>query len=131
MKSTAPGNGSRHIFIDVLLCLALIGLLSGCGWLSPSGQSTNTYRWPGATPVISADGSRNAIVWALETNGSGAPAVLHAYSATDVSIELYSSNQNPARDNAGSAVKFAVPTVADGKVYVGSQDQVTVFGLLP
>jgi hypothetical protein len=101
------------------------------GQLSLSGQSTNTFRWPGATPVISANGSSNGIVWALETNGSGAPAVLHAYSATDVSIELYNSNENAARDNPGPAIKFSVPTVANGKVFVGSQYQVSVFGLLP
>ncbi|MHB8474447.1 MAG: hypothetical protein ACYC9K_11285 [Sulfuricaulis sp.] len=100
------------------------------GQLSLSKQSTSVFRWPGATAVISANGSNNGIVWALETNGSGAPAILHAYSAADVSIELYNSNQSPARDFPGSAVKFAIPTVINGKVYVGAQDQVTVFGLL-
>jgi hypothetical protein len=101
------------------------------GRLSLSGQSTNTFKWPGATPVISADGSDNGIVWALETNGSGAPAVLRAYSAAGVSSELYNSDQNPGRDNPGRAVKFTVPTIANGKVYVGSQHQLSVFGLLP
>jgi hypothetical protein len=70
-------------------------------------------------------------VWALETNGSGAPVVLRAYSAADVSTELYNSNQNPGRDNPGQAVKFTVPTIANGKVYVGAQGQLSVFGLLP
>ena len=101
------------------------------GQLSLSGQSTNTFRWPGATPAISANGSSNGIVWALETNGSGAPVVLRAYSAADVSTELYNSNQNPGRDNPGQAVKFTVPTIANGKVYVGAQGQLSVFGLLP
>jgi len=101
------------------------------GQLSLSGQSTNTFPWPGATPVTSANGSGNGIVWALETNGSGAPAVLRAYPAANVSIELYNSNENAPRDNPGPAIKFSVPTVANGKVYVGSQYQVSVFGLLP
>ena len=101
------------------------------GRLSLSAQSTNTFRWPGATPAISANGSTNGIVWALETNGSGLPAVLHAYSAAGVSAEIYNSNQNPGRDNPGAAVKFTVPTIANGKVYVGAQGQLSVFGLLP
>lgn len=100
------------------------------GQLALSGRSVNTFRWPGATPVISANGSSNGIVWTLETNGSGAPAVLRAYSAADVSVELYNSNENAARDNPGPAIKFSVPTVANGKVFVGSQHQVSVFGLL-
>ncbi|MCR4346438.1 MAG: hypothetical protein NUV55_04395 [Sulfuricaulis sp.] len=103
----------------------------GQGQLVLSGESTNSFPWPGATPVVSANGSSNGIVWALETNGSGAPTVLHAYSAADVIIELYNSNQNAARDNPGPAIKFSVPTVANGRVYVGSQYQVSVFGLLP
>jgi len=103
----------------------------GAGQLSLAGQSTNTFQWPGATPAISANGSSNGIVWALETNGSGAPVVLRAYSAADVSTQLYNSNQNLARDNPGQAVKFTVPTIANGKVYVGAQRQLSVFGLLP
>ena len=101
------------------------------GQLTLAGQSANTFRWPGATAVISANGGSDAIVWTLETNGSGAAAVLHAFSAADVSTELYSSSQNAARDFAGAAVKFAVPVIANGKVYLGAQGQVSVFGLLP
>jgi len=101
------------------------------GQLSLSGQSTNTFQWPGATPAISANGSSHGIVWVLETNGSGAPAILRAYAAAAVSNQLYNSNQNFGRDNPGQAVKFTVPTIANGKVYVGAQGQLSVFGLLP
>ncbi len=101
------------------------------GQLTLAKQSTSVFVWPGATVEISANGSNNGIVWALETNGSGAPALLHAYSAADVSIELYNSNQNSARDYPGPAIKFTVPTIANGKVYVGTQGQLSVFGLLP
>ncbi len=100
------------------------------GQLSISGQSPSAFVWPGAAIDISANNSGNAIVWALESNGSGAPAVLHAYSAANISTELYSTNQNSARDNPGPAVKFAVPTIANGKVYVGALDQLSVYGLL-
>lgn len=96
-----------------------------------SVQSPNSFRWPGASPVVSANGSSNGIVWALETNGSGEQAVLHAYAAADISSPLYNSNENPGRDNPGPAVKFTIPTVANGKVYIGSQYQISVFGLLP
>jgi hypothetical protein len=100
------------------------------GALAPAEHSTNTYRWPGATPVISANGTINGVVWALETNGAGEAAVLHAYAASSVASEIYSSNDNSGRDNPGPAIKFSVPTVADGKVFVGSQFQVSAFGLL-
>jgi hypothetical protein len=101
------------------------------GRLSLSAQSVNTYRWPGATPVVSAHGAADGIVWTLETNGSGAPGVLRAHAAADVSVDLYSSNQLATRDDPGPAIKFAVPTVAEGRVYIGAQGQVSVFGLLP
>lgn len=105
--------------------------LSNGRFLPTSVQSPNTFPWPGASPVISANESSDAIVWTLQTNGSGQPAALHAYSAADVSTRLYSSDENAGRDSPGPAVKFAIPTVANGKVYVGSQYQVSVFGLLP
>jgi hypothetical protein len=57
--------------------------------------------------------------------------VLHALDALDISNELYNSNMMPARDTAGVGVKFVVPTVADGLVFVGTQNEVDMYGLLP
>jgi len=107
---------------------------SGTGLLSnnPVASSPTVFNFPGPSPSISADGSSAAIVWALQTDayGSNGASVLHAYDATDVGTELYNSNQNKSRDNPGIAVKFTVPTIANGKVYVPTAQQLSVFGLL-
>ncbi len=98
----------------------------------PISHTANKFVYPGAAPSISANGSRNAIVWAAE-NGRGeqpGPAVLRAYDASDLAHELYDSNETPERDRFGLGNKFITPMIAHGKVYVGSTDGVGVFGLL-
>jgi len=105
---------------------------------SPSSQTSTSFSFPGVTPSISSQGASNGIVWALDTSqygvpkNSGGPAVLHTYDATDLTTELWNSTQAANNsDRAGNAVKFAVPTVANGKVYVGTRSTVDVYGLLP
>ncbi len=79
---------------------------------------------------MSANGNANGIVWGLDNASSS--HWLHAYDATNLAKELYNASQAPNnRDNAGAAVKFTVPTIANGKVYVGSKSSVSIFGLLP
>ena len=100
----------------------------------PASHTTQKFAYPGVAPSVSADGLRNAIVWAVENEPGKpfGPAVLHAYDAADLSRELYSSNAAAnGRDSFGYGNKFITPVVADGKVYVGTTDGVGVFGLLP
>jgi len=91
-----------------------------------SAQSQSA--WYGSTPSISANGATNGIVWSLDW--SQTPGVLYAHNATNVSQLLWSSSQNTARDSAGTPVKFVVPTIADGNVFVGADNQVDIYGLL-
>ncbi len=95
---------------------------------SPTSQTATQFEYPGTFPVISANGTSNAIVWAYENAGT---AVLHAYDATNLATELYNSNQAAnGRDQFGAGNKFIAPAVADGMVFVASTNSVAVFGLL-
>jgi hypothetical protein len=113
---------------------------TGTGQFSTSvtHYSICCYYHPGSTPSVSSLGSStNGIVWALDNSqycttaspGCG-PTVLHAYDATNVSTELWNSTKGSG-NTAGNAVKFTVPTVANGKVYVPTRTELDVFGLLP
>jgi hypothetical protein len=90
-------------------------------------QSAVPYNFPGGTPSVSASGAQGGIVWildnsnycTLQSTGCGA-AVLHAYDATNMATELWNSTMVGA-DAPGNAVKFTVPTVANGRVYVGTR----------
>jgi Chitobiase/beta-hexosaminidase C-terminal domain len=93
----------------------------------PTAQTANPFAYPGTTPSVSANKTQNGIVWAAEDVN---PGTLHAYDATDLK-ELYNSNQAPgSRDHFGAGNKFVTPTIANGKVYVGTTTGVGVFGLL-
>jgi hypothetical protein len=95
---------------------------------TPASKSGRTFAYPGTTPGISASGTTNAILWAVENVN---PAVLHAYDARDLSRELYNSSQAPAsRDAFGPGNKFITPTIVNGRVYVGTTNGVALFGLL-
>lgn len=97
-------------------------------------QSPTSYGFPGATPSVSSSGTTNGIIWAIDSSSyctspstSCGPAVLHAYDAANLATELWNSSQ-VAADKAGNAVKFTVPTVANGKVYVGTRGSDTTNG---
>ena len=95
--------------------------------LAPASASSHSFGYPGATPSVSANGSNNGIVWVAE---NGSTAGLYAYDASDLSHELYDSNQAGGRDQFGPGNKFITPTIANGRVYVGTPTGVAVFGLL-
>jgi len=94
---------------------------------APLSQSTHQFGYPGTTPSVSANGSANGIVWAIENSG----AILFAYDAADLTKELYDSNQAAGNRDHFSGNKFITPVVVNGKVYVGTPTSVAVFGLLP
>jgi hypothetical protein len=107
---------------DTLRCFAFAN-----GQFALSARSKNTFPFPGTTPSISANGTENAIVWAVENQGV---AVLHAYDANNVATELYNSDQAAGgRDHFGAGNKYIVPTIVDGKVFVGTTTGVGVFGI--
>jgi len=130
-----PAYWQNNLYVaaagDTLKAFSLSG-----GTLSdaPSSQSSAVIGSPGASPAISSNGSSGGIVWVLDTSGTDAtpaePAVLRAFDATNLARELYSSALK-AQDAAGPAVRLAVPTVANGRVYVGTQNELSVYGLLP
>ena len=99
----------------------------------PVGIGARKFGNPSATPAISANGNANGIVWLIETkawNGGDKPSILHAFDASNVARELYNSEENSARDRAGLTLRFTVPTIANGRVYIGTKKEVDVYGPL-
>ncbi len=101
--------------------------ISGARLSATPVSSSVSFPYPGTSPVISANGSSNGIVWAHQNTN---PAVLYAFDAANPTRELYDSSQAGSRDQFGAGNKFIAPMVADGKVFVGTTNGVAVFGLL-
>jgi hypothetical protein len=134
-----PAYFNGQIFIqgvkDYLKQYTLSPLSGGPVVLSggPLAVGADNIGYPGAVPVISSNGSQNGIVWVVQSDGaaSSKAATLRAYDAADITHELYNSGLNGTKDQAGAAVKFATPTVANGKVYVPTAVELDVYGLQP
>jgi hypothetical protein len=98
---------------------------------TPTSTSTTIFGYPGTSPVISANGTSNGIVWAAERDTTAGLAILHAYDATNLATELYNSRQAAGgRDSFGAPNRFVTPIVTAGKVFVASTTGIGVFGLL-
>jgi hypothetical protein len=112
--------------------LTAYSFVNGVISAAPTSQSPETFAYPGPSPSVSSSGTTNGIVWALKTDArlTNGPEVLLAYDATNLANTLYSSNTDLLRDNPGVGVTYAVPTIANGKVYVGSASGISVYGLL-
>jgi chitodextrinase len=134
-----PGNYSSPVYFngtvyfgpvaDVLQAFKLTnGLLS----TAPTSTSQQAYAYPGGALAISANGTSNGILWAVEKKGA-APGALHAYDASNLAVELYNSDQaSGGRDSlADPAAKFSIPLVINGQVFVASEGRLTIYGLLP
>ena len=109
------------------------GTATTAGYLAETPAMTSTmtfsngYATGGIQPMISANGSSNAIVWGLDVSGQ----VLYAFDANNLATQLYASSTNSTRDAVAPTVKFTVPVVANGHVYLAGQGAVAVYGLLP
>jgi len=138
------GNFSTPVYFNGHVYFAAVNdylkafqLTNGLLSTSPSSQSAVIYPVRGGSFAISSNGTSNGILWAIQNNGqspdndTGAPGVLYAYDATNLANELYDSSQAGSRDTLDYAAKFAIPVVANGKVFVAGQSQLTAFGLLP
>jgi hypothetical protein len=124
---------NRHVYVlsdgDALRDYEVVN-----GRLTPNAASGFKFADNSATPTVSANGDKDGIVWVMSSKGwnsADRTAVLHACDAANIAHELYNSNQNAARDQAGKALRFNIPTVVNGHVYVGAKKEVDVYGLLP
>ena len=139
-------NGATYVYYSGLVSettppagdkLRQFALVNGVFSPQTSLFQTSKTLLIGSTPSISANGTKGGILWAvarqdiLSQKPGSKPAVLYAFDATNVSHQLYSSLTNAARDQAGPGVKFVTPTIANGKVYVPTQTELDVYGLLP
>jgi hypothetical protein len=142
-----PGNYSAAVYFNGTVYFGPIAdniqafpITNGLLRTTALTRSADVFKYPGATMAISAAGSTNGILWAIQRNsdcgvelscGTATPGVLKAYDASNLETLLYSSDQMGSRDMFDFATKFSVPLVANGKVFVGSLGQLTVYGLLP
>jgi hypothetical protein len=122
-------NGTVY-FSPVQDTIQAFPLTNGLLATGPTSRSSQTYAFPGGPLAISANGSASGILWAVQRNGT-ASGTLHAYDPSNLSVEFYNSDQAGPRDTLDAAAKFSVPLAVNGKVFVGSVSQLTVYGLLP
>jgi chitodextrinase len=142
-----PGNYSSPVYFNgrvyfgpIADTIQAFSLSNGLLSTTPTSASSAAYAYPGAVLSVSANGSSDGILWAIQRNGdcgvqitcgSAAPGVLRAYDASNLGVQLYASDQSGTRDALDFAAKFSVPLVVNGKVFVTTLGRLTIFGLLP
>ena len=137
-KAPLHWNGNLYFTADADY-LKVFSLTNGRMSTTPTSHSPNIFNYPGSTLGMSSNGATSGILWAIERvdldadgGGTVGPGSLHAYDATNLANELYNSNQaSGSRDLLDQTCKWSAPLVANGKVYVASETQLTIFGLLP
>ena len=127
----AYGNNSVYIW-GTSDSLKSFPLSAGKIPTTASKIGTQTTGFPSPTPSITSNNGSGPIIWTVQTDNydSAGAAVLRAHDATNVGTTLYVSTSNSARDTPGPSVKFVVPTVTNGKVYVGTANALAVYGLI-
>jgi hypothetical protein len=125
---SSPAFGEKEIYYGAVDDHIKAFSFNASGMLNstPVSSTGTQFGYPGTTPSISGSSASNLILWATENTS---PAVLHAYSAKNLAVELYNSNQAGTRDQFGNGNKYITPTIANGKVYVGTMTGVGVLGL--
>lgn len=129
------GPSGDYLYVSGMLANTIKAYQLTNGLLSPTPSSQSSLV-PGSNgspvhvagnPVVSCNGQKpgTGIVWLIDQHG-----LLRAYDAANLAHELYTSAQNPHRDALGDAVKFSVPTVANGEVFVGTTTSLLIYGLL-
>jgi ribonuclease HI len=130
---STPAYWNGHVFFwgsgDTL---KRFDLANGLLTTTTTGASSVFSYFPGATPVISSNGTTNGVLWAIRTDAynSNGSEILYAFDPNNLVTPLYESDTNAARDDGGPATKFVVPVITNGKVYTGAAYQVNVYGLL-
>lgn len=128
---SAPVFFNGHVYFGAVNDnLKAFQLSSGQLSPMPSSQSSELYPNRGASFATSANGTSSGILWAVQDN-SPSNGALNAYDASNLSNEIYTSNQAGSRDTLGVATKFSIPLVANGKVFVVANGQIAAYGLLP
>jgi hypothetical protein len=126
--STWISNNGEFIYLGGVASPLMAFQVNSDGTLvtTPTSQTSTIFAWPGSNTVVSSNAGSAGIVWAVDASG-----VLHAYDATNLATELYNTSQTKVRDGLDNYVKFAAPMVANGEVFVGTQDRLYIYGLLP
>ena len=135
-------NNTQYVYLSSFRdYLKAYSITNGMLGNTAASHTADAFNFPGAIPSVSSNGSTagTGIVWAVTPPPNcfdvgchplGA-AIVRAYDATDLSRQLFSSETNPVRDRAGEYVKFSVPAIADGKVFVPTQNSLDIYGLIP